>query len=109
MKQGIAGDAAALLLVHAPADRLLDGHSPFAELHFHAAQLGQRLHLMAASLGIGMTCIGGFDGVQCAVLARLDPAREAIYVILLGISDESAIKRDRLRIAYSHGYTTEEG
>src|SRR2546430_11376254 len=57
----------------------------------------------------GMTCIGGFDGVQCAALARLDAAREAIYVILLGVPDESAIKHDRLRIAYSHGYTTEEG
>jgi SagB-type dehydrogenase family enzyme len=110
MKQGIAGAAAALLLVHAPRACLLEGYSAFGELHFHAAQLGQRLHLTVARLdGIGMTCIGGFDGERCAELARLDPADEAVYVVLLGIPDESAIKLDRLRVASSHGYTTAEG
>jgi SagB-type dehydrogenase family enzyme len=110
MKQGIAGTAAALLLFHAPRACLLSGYSAFGELHFHAAQLGQRLHLAVARLdAIGMTCIGGFDGERCAELARLDPADEAVYVVLLGIPDESAIKLDRLRVASNHGYTTAEG
>jgi SagB-type dehydrogenase family enzyme len=109
MKQYIAAGAAALLLVHAPIGGLLERYSAFAELHFHAAQLGQRLHLAVARLdGIGMTCLGGFDGEQCAALARLERAREALYVILLGVPDETATKHDRLRVAYSHGYTTEE-
>jgi hypothetical protein len=110
MKQGIAGTGAALLLFHAPRAHLLSSYSAFGELHCHAAQLGQRLHLAVASLtGIGMTCIGGFDGVRCAELARLDPGDEAIYVVLLGVPDESAIKLDRLHVASSHGYTTAEG
>jgi SagB-type dehydrogenase family enzyme len=110
MKQGIAGTAAALLLFHAPSDCLLKGYSAFAELHFHAAQLGQRLHLAVARLdGVGMTCIGGFDGERCAELAQLDPGDETVYVVLLGVPDESAVKHDRFRVAFSHGYTTEEG
>lgn len=110
MQQGIAGKAAALLLFHAPAGSLLNGYSAFAELLFHAAQLGQRLHLAVARLdGIGMTCIGGFDGERCAELARLGPGDEAVYVVLLGVPDESAVKHDRLRVAFSHGYTTAEG
>jgi len=109
MKQGIAHGAAALLLFYAPMGRLLERYSAFAELHFHAAQLGQRLHLVAARLpGVGMTCVGGFDGERCAALARLDAEDEAVYVILFGIPDESAVKHDRLRMAVSHGYTTEE-
>jgi hypothetical protein len=110
MKQGIAGTAGALLLFHAPSACLLKGYSAFAELHFHAAQLGQRLHLAIGRLAaVGMTCIGGFDGERCAALARLDPGDEAVYVVLLGAPDESAVKHDRLRVAFSHGYTTEEG
>jgi SagB-type dehydrogenase family enzyme len=110
MKQRTAVDVAALLIVHAPVDRLLEGYSLFAELHFHAGQLGQRLHLAAARLrGVGITCIGGFDGERCAALARLGAGEEVVYVVLLGIPDESGIKHDQLRVAYSHGYTTEEG
>jgi hypothetical protein len=110
MKQRTAEGAAAMLLFHAPRGPLLDGYSAFAEAHFHAAQLGQRLHLSAARLdGVGMTCIGGFDGERCAALARLDAGEEPVYVILLGIPDESAVKHDRLRVAFSHGYATEEG
>lgn len=109
MQQGLAGDAAALLVLHAPLGRLVDrhGYSAFTEIQFRAAELGQRLHLAAARLiPLGMTCIGGFDGEECAVLARLDPEEEAVYVILVGIADESAFKYDRLGIAFSHGHTS---
>lgn len=112
MQQELAGDAAALVILHAPICRLVDcgGYSAFTELHFNAAQLGQRLHLAASRLGtVGITCIGGFDGEQCAFLARLDDDHEAVYVILLGIPNEAAFKHDRLSVAFSHGYTTEEG
>jgi SagB-type dehydrogenase family enzyme len=112
MCQEMARDAAALIILHAPICRLVDsqGYSPFTELHFRAAELGQRLHLAAARLrGVGMTCIGGFDGQECAALARLDPGEEAIYVILLGVPDENASKHDRLKVAFSHGFTTVEG
>jgi SagB-type dehydrogenase family enzyme len=112
MQQEIAGDAAALLVFHAPICRLVDrqGYSAFAELHFHAAQLGQRLHLAASRLGaVGITCIGGFDDEQCATLAHLDAGDEAVYIILLGIPNEAAFKHDRLNVAFSHGYTTLEG
>ena len=37
-----------------------------------------------------MTCIGGFDGQECATLARLDADDETLYVILLGVPDEAA-------------------
>lgn len=107
MQQRLAGDAAALVILHAPLGRLIDehGYSAFAELQFRAAELGQRLHLAAARLApLGMTCIGGFDGEECALLARLGPGEEAIYLILLGIADDSAFKHDRLRVAFSHGY-----
>jgi SagB-type dehydrogenase family enzyme len=112
MRQEIARDAAALLLLHSPICRLVarqEGYSAFAELHFHAAQLAQRLYLAAARLGtVGMTCIGGFDGLECATLAGLDPDDETLYVILLGVPDEAATKHDRLNVAFSHGYTTRE-
>ncbi|HEX3127131.1 MAG TPA: hypothetical protein VH394_07355 [Thermoanaerobaculia bacterium] len=109
MQQELAGNAAALVIFHAPVFRLLDrlGYSAFTELHFHAAQLGQRLHLAAARLdNVGITCIGGFDGLRCADLARLGAEDETVYVILLGVPDESAFKHDRLGIAFSHGHTT---
>jgi hypothetical protein len=109
MQQELAGNAAALVIFHAPVFRLLDqlGYSAFTELHFHAAQLGQRLHLAAARLDtVGITCIGGFDGLRCADLARLNPEDETVYVILLGIPDEAAFKHDRLSIAFSHGHST---
>jgi SagB-type dehydrogenase family enzyme len=109
MQQGLAGDAAALLIFHAPVGRLLDryGYSAFAELLFRAAELGQRLHLAATRLGpLGITCIGGFDGEECATLARLDAGEEAVYVILIGVGDESVFKQDRLNVAFSHGHTS---
>jgi len=109
MQQGLAGNAAALLIFHAPICSLFEqsGYSAFAELHFRAAEAGQRLHLEATRLGaLGITCIGGFDGEECAALARLEPGEEAIYVILVGISDDSVFKYDRLNVAYSHGQTT---
>jgi hypothetical protein len=109
MQQDLASKAAALVIFHAPVLRLIDrfGYSAFTELHFHAAQLGQRLHLAAARLdAVGITCIGGFDGVRCAGLACLSPGEETVYVILLGIPDESAFKHDRLSIAFSHGHST---
>jgi nitroreductase len=112
MRQEIAHDAAALIILHAPICRLVEGagYSAFAELHFHAAELAQRLYLAAARLGtVGMTCIGGFDAEECAALTGLDLEDEALYVILLGVPDESAFKRDRLSVAFSHGYTTQEG
>jgi hypothetical protein len=112
MRQEIARDAAALIILHAPICQLVDsqGYSAFAELHFRAAELAQRLYLCAARLGsVGITCIGGFDGDECAALAALDAGDEAIYVILLGVPDESAVKHDRLNVAFSHGFTTQEG
>lgn len=112
MRQELAGDAAALVILHAPLRPLLhaNGYSAFAELQFRAAELGQRLHLAAARLGpaFGLTCIGGFDGEQCGALARLGEDEETLYVILLGIRDESAFKYDRLSVAFSHGYATVE-
>ena len=113
MHQEIARDAAALVILHAPICRLMDrqGYSAFSELHIQAAELAQRLYLAAARIGaVGMTCIGGFDGHECATLARLEDADETLYVILLGIPDEAAVKQDRLSVAFSHGYTaTQEG
>ncbi len=111
MKQQVAGDAAALVILHAPIRRLVgeQGYSAFTELHFHAAQLGQRLYLATSQLGdVGMTCIGGFDGERCSELAGLDPGDEALYVILLGYPDEHAWKQDRLSVAFSHGFSTQE-
>jgi SagB-type dehydrogenase family enzyme len=110
MRQRTADGAAALLLFHTRKSRLLDNYSAFAEAHFHAAQLGQRLHLAATRLdAVGMTCIGGFDGERCAALGRLEADEEPVYVILLGVPDESAVKHDRLQVAFSHGFATEEG
>jgi SagB-type dehydrogenase family enzyme len=109
MKQELAGNASALLVLHAPLFHLFEqlGYSAFTELLFHAGQLGQRLHLAAARLDtLGITCIGGFDGERCAALAHLSPGEETVYVILLGIPDESAFKHDRLSIAFSHGHAT---
>jgi len=111
MHQEISRDAAALVILHAPIRRLLDGqgYSAFAELHFQAGYLAQRLYLAAARIGaVGMTCIGGFDEAECSALARLDSDDEALYVILLGIPDEVAVKQDRFSVAFSHGYTQRE-
>jgi SagB-type dehydrogenase family enzyme len=108
MQQGLAGNAAAVLILHAPLHGLVDryGYSAFAELHFRAAELGQRLHLAATRLGpLGITCIGGFDGEQCAALARLEAGEEVVYVILIGVRDESVFKQDQMNVAWSHGYT----
>jgi SagB-type dehydrogenase family enzyme len=111
MAQEIARHAAAFLILHAPVGDLVArrGYSALAELLFHAAQLGQRLHLAAArASGLGVTCIGGFDGERCALLANLPPGDEAVYVILLGAPDDSAFKHDRANVAFSHGLTTVE-
>ena len=65
----------------AGATRRAQLRSAFAELHFHAAELGQYLHLAAARLGgVGMTCLGGFDGEHCASLARLEDGEETISI-----------------------------
>jgi hypothetical protein len=112
MQQGLAGNAAALLLFHAPLRRRIDlhGYSAFAELQFRAGELGQRLHLAASRLTpFAMTCIGGFDGEECRKLAHLAGDEETIYLVLLGIKDDSAFKYDRLSIAFSHGLTTVDG
>jgi SagB-type dehydrogenase family enzyme len=109
MRQSLAGSAAAMFVIHAPVSRLFEqhGYSAFAELHFRAAELGQRLHLAATRLGaLGVTCIGGFDGEECAALARLDAGEEVLYVVLAGISDDSVFKHDRLNVAFSHGHTS---
>ena len=108
MGQALANNAAALIFLHAPFRHLIEeqGYSAFAELHFYAAQLAQQAYLAAYRAGVGMTCIGGFDETQCARLGRLDDNDEVIYVIVLGVADETASKHDRLRIAYSHGHTT---
>ena len=107
MRQELAGQAAALMLLHAPIRRLVDqmGYSAFAELHFHVAQIAQRLYLAAARHDVGITCIGGFDETECARLGRLPAGDEAIYLVLLGVADEAGFKHDRLAVAYSHGET----
>ncbi|HEY2294534.1 MAG TPA: nitroreductase family protein [Thermoanaerobaculia bacterium] len=109
MHQEIARNAAALIFLHAPISDLMagQGYSAFSELHIQAGELAQRLYLAAARIGaVGMTCIGGFDDYECAALARLTDADETLYVILLGLPDEAAIKQDRLSVAYSHGHST---
>lgn len=108
MRQVAGRTAAALLLIHAPIRPLVDrwGYSAFAELHFHAADLGQRLYLAAAETGVGITCIGGFDEVECARLGRLAAPREVFYVVACGVADEGGVKHDRLDVAYSHGRTS---
>jgi nitroreductase len=109
MQQSLAGSAAAMFVIHAPVCSLFEqhGYSAFAELHFRAAELGQRLHLAATRLGaLGVTCIGGFDGDECAALARLDAGEEVLYVVLAGICDDSVFKHDRLTVAFSHGHTS---
>ncbi|MBV8202481.1 MAG: hypothetical protein JOZ15_17825 [Acidobacteria bacterium] len=109
MQQGLAGNAAAVLILHSPLRGLIGrhGYSAFAEVLFRAAELGQRLHLAATRLGpLGITCIGGFDGEQCAALARLEAGQEAVYVILIGVADESVFKQDQLNVAWSHGHDT---
>ncbi len=108
MRQEIARKMSALVVLHAPLSQLLErrGHAAFAELHFRAGELGQHLHLAAARLGIGITCLGGFDGHRCAALAYLEGGEEVVYVLLLGAADESATKHDRLSVAFSHGYST---
>ncbi len=111
MHQEIAGDAAALLIFHAPVCPLLEaqGYSAFAELHFRAAEMAQRLYLAASRISaVGMSCIGGFDSGECASLAGLTGDDEALYVILLGIPDERAVKHDRQAVAFSHGHTSRQ-
>ena len=50
MQQELAGDAAALVILHAPVGRLLEqgrGTRPSPSCRPRAAELGQRLHLAA--------------------------------------------------------------
>ncbi len=113
MRQEISRNAAALIILHAPICPLVDlhGYSAFTELHFRAAELAQRLYLAASRMGgaVEITCIGGFDSEECADLARLTGSDEALYVILLGVPEETAVKHDRLDVAFSHGYTSLQG
>ena len=55
-----------------------------------------------------IACRGGSAGEPCGAGARPGEDEETLYVILLGIRDESAFKYDRLSVAFSHGYTTVE-
>lgn len=107
MYQELARQAAALLVLHAPMDRRLDerGWSAFAETHFRAAEIAQRMYLATARLApLGLSCIGGFDSDECARLAALPEGEEPVYVVLLGVADEDAVKLDRVDVAYSHGH-----
>ncbi len=109
MQQALAEDAAAVLVFHAPIRRLSErhGYSGFAEVLFRAGELAQRMHIVASRLAeLGITCIGGFDGEECGRIARLKGDEEPVYVVLLGVPDESATKFDRLSIAFSHGHAT---
>jgi SagB-type dehydrogenase family enzyme len=111
MHQEVARRASVMLVLHAPIGRWIEeyGWSAFAETHFRAAEIAQRLYLAAARLlPVGLTCIGGFDSDECSVLAGLPDGEEAIYVVLLGVSDEEAVKHDRVDVAYSHGRTSSE-
>lgn len=106
MQQRLAGDAAALFLVHAPVRQLFDswGYTGFAETLVRAAEIGQRLHLAATRIdSLETTCIGGFDAEECAKLAKLENDEEVVYVILAGAPDDAAFKQDVLNRAYSHG------
>ncbi len=106
MQQRLAGDAAALFLVHAPVRQVFDnwGYTGFAETLVRAAEIGQRLHLAATKIdSLGITCIGGFDAEECANLAQLKNGEEVVYVILAGAPDDAAVKQDVLNAAYSHG------
>jgi hypothetical protein len=109
MYQELARQAAALLILHSPMGRRLDerGWSAFAEAHFRAAEIAQRMYLATARLApLGLTCIGGFDSDECARLAALPEGEEPVYVVLLGVADEDAVKLDRIDVAYSHGHAS---
>jgi nitroreductase len=109
MHQELARRAAAVLVLHAPIGRRIDerGWSAFAETHFRAAEVAQRMYLAAARLApLGLTCIGGFDSDRCARLVALPEGEEVVYVVLLGVADEEAVKLDRLDVAYSHGHAS---
>ncbi len=106
LRQEVARNAAALLVLHAPVRTRIAqrGWTAFAEIHFQAAHIAQRIGLAAGRCGVGMTSIGGFDDAHCAQLARLPEGEECVYVLVLGVADDKAVKSDRAAIAASHGY-----
>jgi len=107
MEQEVVRQGAALLLFTAPIRPLLArrGRGAVAELHFEAGHLGQRLYLAAAHLGLGLTCLGGFDEQECARLAPLPEGEEVIYAAVFGHGDPTTEKHDRLAVAWSHGFS----
>jgi len=106
MGQSLARTAAALVLFHVPISSLFAkcGTVALAESHFQAAQLAQQMYVTAARIGLGITCIGGFDEVRLAALANLPAREEIIYVVALGVANDRVAKEDRLEIAFSHGF-----
>jgi SagB-type dehydrogenase family enzyme len=109
MGQRLAATAAALVLFHGPIPALLErmGFAGLAESHFHAAQFAQRMYLAAARAGVGITCVGGFDGLRLASLGGLPPDEEVIYMAALGVADDQVAKDDALSTAHSHGFSDE--
>ncbi|MFV2196806.1 nitroreductase family protein [Nocardiopsis sp. LOL_012] len=104
MGQEVVRDCALLIALYAPGAALLgeEGRQRLAEYFFHAGSVAQRLCLAAADLGLGITCLGGFDDSQVAELVRLDPGEEVLYVLAVGTPDGAAVKWDRAPVAHSH-------
>ncbi|WP_030433602.1 nitroreductase family protein [Allokutzneria albata] len=102
MGQNHIGAASAVVLLHTARGDLVDSRRLLREQVFRAGATAQLLYLGAATAGIGITAVGGFDSAQWAHAARLPGDQEVLYVLALGADDETAPKLDRFSSAYAH-------
>lgn len=87
MGQPYAADAAVVFVLSAVFDRNLRkyGARGYRYLLMEAGHVGQNLSLLAAGMGLGACCLGGFFDVELSSLLRLDLAEEgAVYAIAVG-------------------------
>ncbi|WP_329496956.1 nitroreductase family protein [Kitasatospora herbaricolor] len=108
MQQRTLAGAAAVVLLHAPRTALSDtgsgtaaGAEDLRELAFRCGALGQLLYLGANRAQVGVTGVGGFDAALWHSLAGLPESDEILYVLLLGVPDDSGVKLDRLATAHA--------